>query len=161
VNVLFVGRENTARSLMAEACLRHLGKNRFQVYSCGVPSLTLAKPNDWALLALQTAGISSEGLRCKDWIAFAKRGATPMDFVISLDASVKQAHPAWPGQPELALWSYPPLIKQKGQSSTALGLAALQTLHSLRLRLELLVSLHSKARSAQDLRHDLRDLAHL
>ena len=160
VKVLFVGKENAARSLIAEACLRHLGKGRFQVFSCGVPSKTLEKPNDWALFALQQAGIPAQGLHCKDWRAFARRGAAPMDFVIALDDSVAIDHPAWPGQPELALWSYPPLVRKK-QNSTALGLAALQTMHSLRVRIELLVSLQSRAGSAQDLRHDLRDMAHL
>jgi hypothetical protein len=41
-----------------------------------------------------------------------------------------------------------------------LGLAALQTLYSLRVRMELLVNLHARAVSPQELRHDLRDLAH-
>ncbi|NVO05151.1 MAG: hypothetical protein HXX19_04040 [Rhodoferax sp.] len=158
-SVLFVGRENAARSLIAEACLRHLGKERFQVYSCGMPGKTLDKPSDWVLMALRQAGIATEGLQCKDWSAFARRGALPMDYVVALDETATRAHPPWPGQPEQALWSYAPLIDKK-RTGMDQGLAAIQTLHSLRLRIELLVNLHARAASPQDLRHDLRDLAH-
>jgi arsenate reductase len=159
-SVLFVGRENAARSLIAEACLRHLGQDKFLVYSCGMPGQTLDKPNDWALMALRQAGINIEALSCKDWSVFARRGAMPMNYVIALDDDAMQAHPPWPGQPEQALWSYAPLLRKK-QSGMEMALAALQTLHSLRVRLELLVSLHSRATSPKDLRHDLRDMAHL
>jgi hypothetical protein len=51
------------------------------------------------------------------------------------------------------------LVRKKGDSA-AQGLATLQSLHSLRLRIELLVNLHARGGSAQDLRHDVRDLAH-
>ena len=158
-SVLFVGRENAARSLMAEACLRHVGQGRFEVFSCGMPAKTLPQPNAWALLALQQTGISSAGLHCKDWSVFARRGARPMDFVIALDDAAMQAHPPWPGQPEQALWGCTPLIHKK-QSGMDLGLATLRTLQTLRVRTELLVNLHQRAASPEDLRHDLRDLTH-
>ena len=83
-----------------------------------------------------------------------------MDFVISLDKESASQQPIWPGQPESALWAYPPLIQQKS-NSTDLAIATLQTLHSLRIRIELLISLHSKGKHRSDLRHDLRDMAHL
>ena len=139
--------------------MRHLGRGRFQAFSCGVPSKIAEMPNSWAWLALQSAGIGTQGLHSKDWSTFAKRNAAAMDFVITLDERALLEHPPWPGQPEVALWSYPPLVDKK-QSSTALGLLALQTLHSLRLRIDLLVNLHARGASVQDLRHDLRDLAH-
>ncbi|OYU46202.1 MAG: hypothetical protein CFE44_03365 [Burkholderiales bacterium PBB4] len=62
-NVLFVSRENAFRSLLAEACLRHLGQGKFKVYSCGMPALVGNAPSPWTYLALQTAGIPGEGLR--------------------------------------------------------------------------------------------------
>jgi protein-tyrosine-phosphatase len=159
VNVLFVGRENAARSLIAEACLRHLGENGFQVFSCGVPGKIADGPSSWAMLVLQNAGISTQGLQSKDWSAYARRNAAAMDFVIALDARALTDHPPWPGQPEVALWTYAPLLGKK-QDGMAVGLDALQMLHSLRLRLELLVNLQARGASPQDLRHDVRDLAH-
>jgi arsenate reductase len=83
-----------------------------------------------------------------------------MDFVIALDAETVAEHPCWDGQPETALWDYPLIAASKGKE-TNLGVASIQTLVSLRRRIELLVSLHSRAQTRSDLRHDLRDLAHL
>jgi arsenate reductase len=159
-NVLFVSRENAFRSLLAEACLRHLGQGRFKAFSCGVPALMGIAPSPWTLVALQTAGISGAHLHCKPWTEFTRSGAPRMDFVIALDAETMHDHPMWAGQPETALWDYPPLVAKKA-GSAELGLAAVQNLLSLRRRLELLVSLHSKGRTRSDLRHDVQDLAHL
>ena len=83
-----------------------------------------------------------------------------MDFVISLDEDYTSQQPIWPGQPETAVWAFPALVQRK-KNSTDVAIATLQTLHSLRRRIELLVSLHSKGHQRSDLRHDLRDMAHL
>jgi arsenate reductase len=159
--VLFISRENACRSLLAEACLRHLGGKKFKVYSCGVPFSLSDHPNSWAVLALQTAGIPTQGLRCKSWAEFTKSGAPKMDFVITLDAETARDHPSWPGQPETALWEYPMIAEGKKYVTAAPAIAAMNTLHSLRRRIELLVSLHSRVSSKSELRHDLRDLAHM
>jgi protein-tyrosine-phosphatase len=159
--VLFVSRENACRSLLAEACLRHLGGKKFKVHSCGVPYGVADRPDSWAVLALQTAGIPTDGLRCKSWAEFTKSGAPKMDFVIALDAETAMDHPSWPGQPETALWEYPMIALGRKSSATTPAIATMNTLHSLRRRIELLVSLHSRVSSKSELRHDLRDLAHM
>ncbi len=158
--VLFVSRENSGRSLLAEACLRHLGKSRFRVFSCGVPAESKGQPFEWTLLALKTAGMPTDGLRCKGWNEFTRNGAPRMDFVVALDEDTARQHPIWPGQPETALWAFAPLIQRKNNRSDV-GVATLNTLHSLRRRIELLVSLHSRGVDRADLRHDLRDMAHM
>lgn len=158
--VLFVSRDNAARSLLAEACLRYLGKAQFRAFSCGVPSISKGQPADWTLLALKTAGIPVDGLRCKGWSEFTRNGAPRLDFVIALDEETAHQHPIWMGQPETAVWAYPPLAPIAG-NSTDVAIATLQTLHSLRRRIELLISLHSKVAKRADLRHDLRDMAYL
>jgi hypothetical protein len=81
-----------------------------------------------------------------------------MDFVIGLDGPTYKDHPSWPGQPEVALWEYPTLEAGKG-SGLDVGIATMQTLHSLRRRIELLVSLHSKVSKRSDLTDDLRNMA--
>lgn len=158
-----MSRENAGRSLLAEACLRHLGKSSFRVFSCGVPALSTVQPQVWALLALTTAGIRTDGLRCKGWGDFTRNGAPRMDFVIALDEETAFQHPRWPGQPETAVWAFAPLVLRKSNNNNSmdLGLVTLNTLHSLRRRIELLVSLHSRGVPRTDLRHDLRDMAHL
>jgi arsenate reductase len=159
-NVLFVSKNNAARSLLAEACLRQIGGSKFRSFSCGVPGYIWSKPADWTLLTLGTLDIGAQGLACKDWSGFLKSGAAKMDFVIALDAESVHQHPSWPGQPQTALWEYPPiLLEKKGLSD--LGIPMLTAMHSLRKRLEILVSLHSKISKRSELLHDLRDLAHL
>lgn len=157
---MFVSQDNAGRSLLAEACLRHLGKSKFRVFSCGVPALSNGQPAEWTLLALKTAGMSTDGLRCKGWTEFTRSGAPSLDFVIALDEATAHLHPMWPDQPETALWAFAPLVQRKN-GSTDLGVATLHTLHSLRRRIELLVSLHSRGVTRSELRLDLRDMAHL
>ena len=62
VRVLFLCTGNTARSQMAEAILRHLAGDRFEVHSAGLQP-TEVRPE--ALAVLQEAGISADGLRSK------------------------------------------------------------------------------------------------
>jgi len=160
-NVLFVSRENACRSLLAEACLRHVSAaGKLKAYSCGVVSLVAERPYGWTLLSLQTASISARSLHCKDWTEFTRNGAPKMDFVIALDAATVPDHPLWPGQPETAVWDYPPIV-DKEKTVTNPGLVVMQTLHSLRRRIELFAILCAKGKSRADLRHDLRDLAHV
>ena len=157
-NVLFVSRENACRGLLAEACLNHLGQGRFKAFSCGIPARIAERPNGFTLLALQTAAIPALGLSCKSWSVFTRNSAPKMDFVIGLDEETFNEHPAWPGQPVTASWDYPKVFDKKLNSQ---GAACVRTLMSLRLRLELLVSLHAKSKNRFDLQHDLRDLGHV
>lgn len=146
---------------MAEACLRQLGGAMFQVFSCGVPDYVVDKADSTALAALATGGFKTDGLTPKDWSEFSRQMGKPMDIVIALDADTKSLHPMWPNQPETALWDYPALDKRKGLSTSDRDIRMIQTLHSLRRRLELLVSLRQKVRHHAELRHDIRDMAHL
>ena len=92
-----------------------------------------------------------------------RSGAPKMDFVIALDAATVGEHPMWPGQPITALWDYAAVNAAPAKSGrgAAAGIAAVQTLVSLRRRVELLACLQSRALKRVDLEHDLRDLAHL
>ena len=96
-NVLFVSADNACRSLLAEACLNHLGAGKLKAFSCGDPAALAATPHSWTLLALHTAGISTHGLYCKGWSEFLRSGVQRMDFVIGLDQATMGLHPAWPG----------------------------------------------------------------
>lgn len=145
---------------MAEACLNHLGKGRLKAFSCGEPGKIFQQPPSWTLLALKTASIPAHGLRCKTWTEFANSRAPKMDFVISLDAHSYGNHPPWPGQPVTALWDYPNVLSAINRNQD-IELSALKTLVSLRLRVELMVNLHSRATKRNDLLNDLRDMGHL
>ena len=102
-NILFLCTGNSARSIMAEALLNHLGKGRFQAYSAGSrPGGTV---NPHALATLSRHDIPFHAPRSKSWEKFAAPGASPMDFVITVCANAAgEVCPSWPGQPITAHW---------------------------------------------------------
>jgi len=132
---------------LAEACLNHLGKGKLRGFSCGVPGQVVEKPYSWSLVALQTASIPTTNLRCKPWTEFTRGGSPKMDFVVALDHDSMVLHTGWPGQPVTALWDYE-RIRAGSKRPTDAGISALRTLMSLRRRIELLVSLHARAKHA-------------
>ena len=58
--VLFLCTGNSARSQMAEALLKHLGGEAFEVFSAGTKPQSEVNP--FAIEALKDKGIPSEGL---------------------------------------------------------------------------------------------------
>ena len=158
MKVLFVSRQNTARSILAEASLNALSKGRFHALSCGSPQHLGTAFHPMALQALRKAGLAPPAGPCKSWDAVA-RGVHRLDFVITLSADVEGQEPPWPGQPVTALWAYPDVAMATDRGS-GVPEAMVQTLHSLRRRLELFTSLPMRGDRAE-LRWDLRDLGFL
>lgn len=102
-DVLFLCTGNTARSILAEAILRHDGAGRFNAYSAG--SQPKGTVNPFALTVLKELGYPAVGLRSKSWIEFAEPGAPAMDFVFTVcDSAAGESCPVWPGQPMTAHW---------------------------------------------------------
>lgn len=102
-NVLFLCTGNSARSIMAEAILNHKGKGKFTAYSAG--SHPSGQPRAEALRQIESAGLSTAGLRSKSWDEFSVPGAPKLDFVFTVcDSAAKEQCPYWPGQPMTAHW---------------------------------------------------------
>lgn len=159
LNVLFLCTHNSARSILAEAMLNHLGKGRFKAYSAGSSPRENQQPNPLALQVLQTAGVSTEGLHSKSWDAFGQPDAPHMDLVITVcDNAAGEVCPYWPGQPATAHWGYPDPSEAPGDDVQKLE-AFRQTLHAIRRRLELLVNLPPASLTRLMLEQEARKLS--
>jgi len=159
INVLFLCTHNSARSILAEAMLNQLGQGRFKAYSAGSSPRQNQQPNPMALEVLRNAGVSTEGLRSKSWDEFAKTEAPHMDLVITVcDNAAGESCPYWPGHPATAHWGYADPSEASGTAEQKLE-AFRQTLHAIRRRLELLVSLPLAGVDLLRLQTQARELA--
>lgn len=138
-NVLFLCTRNSARSLMGEAILTQIGRDRFHAYSAG--SEPAAAPVPEVLAKLRALGHDVSGLRCKSWEMFAGPDAPRMDFVIALcDTLDNQACPDFGDKAVTGAWPLPDPAKFTGSAAECSTL--LNELYaSLRRRIEIFVSL--------------------
>ena len=159
VNVLFLCTHNSARSILAEALLNHIGQGRFKAYSAGSSPRENQQPNPIGIEVLKAAGIATDGLHSKTWDDFAKPDAPKMNLVITVcDNAAGEACPYWPGHPATAHWGYPD--PSAGDADDAHKREAFrQTLYALRRRLELLVNLPAASVDRLMLETSARNLA--
>ena len=100
IRVLFVCVGNSARSILAEALLRHIGGDGFEVHSAGsapkgVDPLTLR--------TLAAAGLPIDGFASTPLDAYLGQ---PFDYVITLCDEAQEACPVFPGVQDALHWSY-------------------------------------------------------
>jgi len=159
LNVLFLCTHNSARSILAEALLNHMGQGKFKAHSAGSSPRENQSPNPLALVTLQKAGISTAGLSSKSWDVFATPDAPQMDLVITVcDNAAGEVCPYWPGQPATAHWGY--ADPSEGNGSDAEKLEAFsQTLHLIKRRLEIFINLPMSSLNKIVLEKTARDLA--
>ena len=103
LNVLILCTGNSARSIIAEGLLNHLGGNRLNAFSAG--SNPTGEPNPYALKVLQNNGIDTTFARSKSWNYFANDNSIEMDLIITVCANATgEVCPVWPGKPSSAYW---------------------------------------------------------
>ena len=159
LNVLFLCTHNSARSILAEALLNHLGQGRFKAYSAGSSPRENQQPNPLALETLTKAGLPVEGLYSKSWDEFGRPDAPHMDLVITVcDNAAGEVCPFWPGQPATAHWGYADPSEVEGDDDKKRE-AFKQTLHMLRKRLDIFVNLPQSSLSKMTIEKTARDLA--
>jgi protein-tyrosine-phosphatase len=132
-SVLFLCSGNSARSILAESLLNHLGRGRFRAFSAG--SFPKGAVHPLALELLKQRGLSIEGLRSKSWDEFAAPGAPALDFIITVcDNAAGEICPIWPGKPTTAHWGIADPAAVEGGSERQRQ-ALLTALHQLELRI--------------------------
>jgi len=132
-NVLFICTGNSARSIFAEAILRDLAPDRFNVYSAGTKPKSELNP--FALEVLAQNGHDVSALRAKNIGAFRAQDAPAFDFVFTVcDQAANEDCPAWQGQTISAHWGLTDPVNVQGTDAER-NLAFHQTYGALRNRL--------------------------
>ena len=144
VRVLFLCTGNSARSLMAEAILRDLAGDRFNVSSAGTKPADTPHPSAMEVLAKH--GHETSLLSPKSMTSDKE-----FDFVITLcDLAANEDCAVWPGHPMSAHWGLPDPAQVDG--STEHQLQAFEaTYQKLKSMAENLANLHLQIASRADL----------
>lgn len=130
--VLFVCTANSARSLMAEALLRDMAGDRFEVASAGTGPTS---PHPLALQVLDEAGVSTEGLRSKQ---LADLDGQYWDYVITLcEKAASECGTICEPAQQIA-WDFPDPVPANRHATFAL------TLKELKERIGLFTLVHEK-----------------
>ena len=155
-NALFLCTGNSARSIMGEVLLNHLGRGRFRAFSAGShPSGTV---NPFSIETLRAMGLETGGLRSKAWDEFAAPGAPPIDFIFTVcDNAAGEACPVWPGKPVTAHWDVEDPAAVEG-SDEAKRKAFRDAAAILRRRIELFLALPLEKLDALALQSRLREI---
>jgi arsenate reductase len=100
IRVLFVCTGNSARSIMAEALLRHHGGDEFEVHSAGTEPRGV---NPLTLKVLADAGIDASSARSKSVDEYLGQ---EFDYVVTVCDQARQVCPVFPGVHESLHWGY-------------------------------------------------------
>ena len=98
--VLFVCTHNSARSIMAEALLRHHDGGAFAAFSAGIEP---GEVQPMTLRVLRDAGLATDGLRSKSVAEFSHQR---FDHVVTVCASAREHCPTFPGGGMRSHWEH-------------------------------------------------------
>ncbi|AOZ00899.1 protein-tyrosine-phosphatase [Cupriavidus sp. USMAHM13] len=155
-NVLFICTGNSARSILAEGLMNHLGRGRFRAYSAGSHPTGVVNP--LALSTLEHLGLPSTGFRSKSWDEFSQDGAPELDFVFTVcDKAAGEVCPVWPGQPMTAHWGVPDPAACEGTDAEKHALIN-EVAITLKRRIELFLSLPIPKLDTVALQKAVRDI---
>ena len=135
LRVLFLCTENSARSQMAEALLRHLSHGAIEVFSAGSQPAVQVHP--LAVLAMEQQGLDMNQARPKHIDAFVGQH---FDAIVTVCDRVREVCPVFPDDPERIHWSFPDPALVDGPEETRLR-AFEQTSLQLATRIRVLVPL--------------------
>jgi arsenate reductase len=155
-NALFICTGNSARSILAEGLLNHLGQGRFHAYSAG--SHPKGEVHPLALATLERLHLPTTGYRSKNWDEFARPDAPQLDFIFTVcDNAAGEVCPIWPGKPTSAHWGVPDPAAVEG-SDEKQRKAFMDTAVILKRRIELFLSLPLQRLDAMSLQSELHGI---
>ena len=147
-HVLILCTANSARSVLGEALLRHLGEGKFATYSAGSTPRGTVNPD--ALSCLERHGLPAGGFRSKSWEEFAGVDAPKMDLIVTVcDSAAGEACPVWPGHPLTVHWGIPDPASVEGDDATR-GAAFDLAYRQLERRINAMLALGDDVFEAED-----------
>jgi protein-tyrosine-phosphatase len=139
--VLFVCRDNSVHSIIAEAILRRWSGKDFRAFSAGVHPASDVHP--LAIDLLKTQRLWQQDFRPKGCDEFLNHDAASVNFVISVGEQPLKDLPAdWPGNPRIFHWhiSDPTFDGKPAQKA----LAFRRTFRELENRIRLFILVHER-----------------
>ena len=115
VRILVVCWANSARSILAEAQLHHLGGDRIEAHSAGIEPAGI---NPLTTRVLEEAGLPTAGLRSKSVNEFVGQR---FDYVITVCDDTRDVCPVFPGVHESLHWGYPDPARVEGSEAERLA----------------------------------------
>lgn len=106
MRILVLCTGNSARSILGEGLINHLGQGKLTAVSAG--SQPTGTPNPHAIDELQRRGIDTGFAASKSWDVFAGPDAPQLDLIITVcDSAAAETCPIWPGHPAQVHWGMP------------------------------------------------------
>jgi len=99
--VLFLCTGNSARSIMAEALLRHYAPDHFEVYSAGLEPKGI---NPYTIRAMNEVGLDVSGGRSTDVMEYL--GKVHMGYVITVCSNAEERCPIFPFGTQRLHWPF-------------------------------------------------------
>ncbi len=135
IRVLFLCTENSARSQMAEALLRHLSQGQVEAFSAGSHPTSL---HPYAVQVMAAMGIDISQQQSKHYNQYLGQS---FDRIVTVCDRIRETCPNFPGDPERIHWSFPDPAAQEGSEEAryhAFEQTALQLTNRIRFLLILL-----------------------
>lgn len=153
MNVLFLCTGNSARSVLSEALLTHLGGGRYASFSAG--STPTGAVNPLTLKTLAAHGLPTEGYSSKSWDVFAGADAPTMDLVVTVcDSAAGETCPYWPGAPIQIHWGFEDPAAAEGTEEERLAVFE-RIYQEIRARLDAFVASGFDAAESVEARRDI------
>lgn len=153
MNILVLCTGNSARSILGEVILNHLGAGRITAFSAGSQPKGAVHPGALRLLAAK--GFDVSALHSKSWHVFTGPDAPEIDLAITVCGSAAgEACPVFPGTPLRAHWGLPDPAAVTGDDAVV-DAAFAQTWDWLTMRAQALLALPFETMARDELQAEL------